>query len=288
MTEYVDERALEIVTLRLAGHTLQEIGDQFRITRERVRQILEREGVDASVVRQSRDRAEFAAAREAAADVLRLWAEGGSIASIASALGLASPAVQEVVGERVSEIHRALRRRAINARVGAHAKRYPDEELLAAIRTVARQCGRTPSSDDYAALAGELGLPSAALITNRLGWRNAVRAAGLPPLPTRRNTYRRRWTEAVCLNAVLGVAHELGRVPSLAEYARRSAGRADLPSGATVRNRVGGWSDTRLKVARILELEGSYSPQHLPLNRLERSSENRVEPAGADEAPGSY
>jgi hypothetical protein len=38
------ERNAEIVTARLAGHTLQEIASKFSVTRERVRQIVKRAG----------------------------------------------------------------------------------------------------------------------------------------------------------------------------------------------------------------------------------------------------
>lgn len=41
-----NQRDRDMVTMRLAGKTLQEIGDEFQITKERVRQILKQCGLD--------------------------------------------------------------------------------------------------------------------------------------------------------------------------------------------------------------------------------------------------
>src|SRR5207248_833974 len=128
-------------------------------------------------------------------DVLDCWRRGLKLKEIVRATGLKARACDALLERHASEFDKAQRRQAQNQRSGANAKKFSDEELASAIRRVARTLGRTPSANDYDAVAAELGLPSAVLITNRLGWSNAVRAAGLRPLRSSRRAYRRRWTE---------------------------------------------------------------------------------------------
>jgi hypothetical protein len=51
-----------------------------------------------------------------------------------------------------------------------------------------------------------------------------------------------RWDEEACLQALVKVAAELGRAPSVAEYNGLARGREDLPSLTTIVKRCGGWS----------------------------------------------
>ena len=72
------------------------------------------------------------------------------------------------------------------------------------------------------------------------GWTRAVTAAGMTPVtPMSTTTRRRRWTDSACWAALRGVVHELGEIPTVLSYERQAAGRPDLPSCATLRNRLG-------------------------------------------------
>lgn len=59
---------------------------------------------------------------------------------------------------------------------------YPDEAMIAAIRRVADELGRTPRGKEYNRLRRKAE-PSIAAINVRLGWSEAVRRAKLDPLP---------------------------------------------------------------------------------------------------------
>jgi hypothetical protein len=133
-----------------------------------------------------------------------------------------------------------------------------------------------PSSNDYQTIAAELGLPSLPTVSNRLGsWREAVRAAGMTPHPPRRSGYSRRWTEDACRRALEALVTELGEVPTADQYEVLASADDSLPSLATVRNRLGRWSEVS---ARLLA-----TPHPNPtLNRIGISSD--VSAAERDEA----
>lgn len=124
-----------------------------------------------------------------------------------------------------------------------------DQEILTALMSVATRVGRVPSAREYAALAREHRLPSLATVLNRMGgWGNAIRAAGMLPLAAGTGARSRRWTDEACWRALRSVSRELGEIPSVRGYERHAAHRHDLPSPATIRNRLGRWSSivTRL------------------------------------------
>jgi hypothetical protein len=107
-----------------------------------------------------------------------------------------------------------------------------------------------PSAKEYAALARELPYPSLATVLNRMGgWTNAVRAAGLTPSGASRRARSRRWTAEACWSAVRRAVAELEDIPTVAGYDRHAAGRSDLPSSATLRHRLGRWSQITTQLA---------------------------------------
>jgi hypothetical protein len=92
-------------------------------------------------------------------------------------------------------------------------------------------------------------------VLNRLGgWTRAVRAAGMTPLASPASVRRRRWTESACWSALRRVVDELGEIPTVLSYERHAAGRHDLPSSATLRNRLGRWSSISAQLAVEREL----------------------------------
>lgn len=242
-----------IVALREQEYlTLEEIGQRFNLTRERVRQILVERGIDPTGsqgghARQSRRRVEAALARSE--DVLAMYRTGAALENIATTIAGTVPAVTSVLRKKATALDEATRRQSLNAQSAASSQRFTDHDLIAAVRKVAEHLGRVPSSNDYAAVAPAFELPSLPTIHNRMGWAAAVRSAGMEPRRARRSTYTRRWDATACLAAVSAVADELGKIPSVAEYDRISRGRPDLPAAATVRNRCGGWAAVRVGLA---------------------------------------
>jgi len=54
--------------------------------------------------------------------------------------------------------------------------------------------------------------------------------------------------------ALRRAADELGELPSVLDYERIAAGRSDLPSSTTIRNRLGRWSSLTARLAAQREL----------------------------------
>jgi len=132
---------------------------------------------------------------------------------------------------------------------------YSDHDIVVALRSAAAQLGQVASAKDYAALTAGTKLPSLTTILNRIGgWSNAITAAGLIPGAAADRCRARRWTEEACWDALRQVADELGQIPSVLAYERFATGRGDLPSSATIRNRLGRWSSMAARLAAEREL----------------------------------
>jgi hypothetical protein len=228
--------------LRRQGQTLDQIARRYNLSRERVRQLLGTEAAPDSdeVARARRDGDE----RQALAHVeelLGLWRDGRSPSGAASVLGLRAAASRRAIATYATDGDRTLRR-AILASAHARGRTYSDADILRAIQRVADDLGRTPHAKEYGARARELGCPSLPTVLNRMGgWTAALQAAGLTA-PRAPQTRARRWTDDACWAALRRVARELDTVPTVAGYDRHARDRDDLPSAATIRNRLGRWS----------------------------------------------
>jgi uncharacterized protein (DUF433 family) len=247
------QRVLQMAALRAQGWSLDEIALRYEVSRERVRQILRAHGgpepQDIAVAR--RRRAERLA-EERIDELLVLWRAGDGAAAAAARLGLQAAACRATIERFASDVDRAARRASL-ARARA-APRYSDGDITLALTSAAAQLGRAPSAKEYAAIARGGRLPSLATVLNRMGgWSNALVSAGLRAVPPARPRSR-RWTEEACWSALVGAVDELGEIPSVLAYERFAAGRSDLPSSATIRNRLGRWSSLTARVAAHRQL----------------------------------
>jgi hypothetical protein len=236
------QRVREMAVLREDGWSLDEIALRYRVSRERVRQILRAHGgPDSHDVAAARRRRAEGAAEARIDELLHRWRAGEEPSSAASSLGLQAAACRTTIARFATDLDRAARRASIaRARIGSQT--YSDRDILLAMTSVAARLGRVPTPKEYAALAREYEYPSLPTVLNRMGgWTRAVRAAGMEPLSSPRRTRKRRWTEDACLKALRSAMHELGEIPTIRAYERIAADRDDLPSSATVRNRLGSW-----------------------------------------------
>lgn len=239
------ERNRLIVAAVDNGATYETVARQHSMSRERVRQILKEHGKGSgSTIRANRRRAE---AREHQAEIVRTYRRGKSAAEIASEMGLSATLVSELIRETVTKHDRAVRR---GNRQNTAEKVYTDEELIEAVAEVGRRVGRTPTTGEYDSIAVSSGLPRIATIHNRLGWREAVTAAGLETRPAYRQ-YTQRWSEAAVWRALRQLVIDLGEVPTLNRYDEMAQLDDGLPSAATVRNRVGGWITVTANLASM-------------------------------------
>jgi uncharacterized protein (DUF433 family) len=250
------QRVREMAALREQGWSLDEIAVRYRVSRERVRQILIAHGsMDANVAEARRRRAE-ALAQSRIDDLLARWRSGQDAGRAAAALGLQAAACRSTIERFASEVDRAARRASLaGARGGTGAQIYSDRDILVALTSVAARLARVPSPKEYAGVAREMGFPSLPTVLNRMGgWTSAIKAAGMTPLSQPRRPRTQRWTPDACWAALRVAAEELGEVPSVLAYERHAAKRKDLPSSATVRNRLGRWSTIATRLAAEREL----------------------------------
>jgi hypothetical protein len=160
----------------------------------------------------------------------------------ARTLDLQPAACRNAIAGRATDFDRAARKASLG-RARTAAKTYSDSDIAAALTSVAVSLGHVPRVKEYEAFASTCGCPSLATVVNRMGgWTNAVKAAGLTHASTPARTRSRRWTADACWTAVRRAVAELEQIPTVVMYDRHAAGRPDLPSSATLRNRLGRWS----------------------------------------------
>jgi len=247
------QRVRQMKSLREQGWSLDEIATRYAVSRERVRQILRAYGgPDAQDVADARRRRAAQLAEARVDELLALWRAGADTGAAAVQLGLQTAACRSTIGRFATEVDRAARRASLaDARGG---RTYSDRDIVRAVRSASERLRRVPRAQEYAVVARETQLPSLATVLNRMGgWSSALAAAGLDPAasPRRRS---RRWTEDACWEALRRAADELGEIPSVRAYERFAADRGDLPSSATIRNRLGRWSSLAARLAAQREL----------------------------------
>ena len=82
------------------------------------------------------------------------------------------------------------------------------------------------------------------------------------------------WDKDACWRALERVADQLGNPPRFQSYVVLSTGRADLPSGPTVRNQLGRWIDI------VIELSARRNGS--PVSRRRTNRLGRAHRASAD------
>jgi hypothetical protein len=250
----VELRVLQMAELRGRGFGLHQIAEHFLISRERVRQLLlAHGGPDRHDAAEARRRRAERLAQKQVDELLAMWRAGEGPKEIALARGLDGAACRSVIERAATDADRYARQ--ANMAGARDGLTYSDAEIVRALQAAATILGRVPSAREYAALASEAELPSLATVSNRMrGWSNAVAAAGLRPSVVKGRSQPRRWTPDACWEALGRAVGELGEIPTVIAYEQLAAGREDLPSAATIRNRVGRWSSVTARLAADAEL----------------------------------
>lgn len=241
-------RDQQIVALRDEGVTLEEIGQKFGITRERARQIVEKaNGTGAEELRarrrQQRDEADRALAAVIRQDILDH--PGSRKADVAERLGLDARTVSRLLPADVAAL-------VVEDNRNAGVRTWTDEAILDAMRSAATY--EYPlSGSAYQRLVdiGEINGPSSALLHRRFGsWTRACELAGIEPDRLPHDGYQSRWTDADLLNYVAAYLRAPGSRGTYAGYLEWSRTTSDAPSGPSLRNRLGGWTEIKRRALR--------------------------------------
>jgi transcriptional regulator with XRE-family HTH domain len=250
------QRVRRMQALREQGWSLDEIALRFGVSRERVRQIMRAHGGPAPEdIADARRRRAEAQAEARIDELLTRWRSGQPPRVAASELGLQAAACRSTIERFATDADRAARKASM---AGARwVQTYSDRDIILALVSVSTRVGRVPSAKEYAAHARELNYPSLPTVLNRMGgWTNALRATGMAPVTAPMRARKRRWTDEACWKALRKVVRELGEIPTVLAYERHAAGRPELPSSATLRNRLGRWSSITTQLAAQSQLAG--------------------------------
>lgn len=232
-----DQRNRAMIAMAQCGMTYAEIGAAFGVTRERVRQILNRAGITGSTTRSAR----AATKQEAlAADRKRIldWAQqnpGLSAHDAEEALALKDGRVSEALGSDVARVF-------VRQKPKAHVQ-YTDAVIVESLRSASVLQGEPMSKVAYDEYVEVFGGPSGVLLMKRFGsWKAACRAAALAVHPSRGNT-RRRWSQGQLVEVLIEYFRSPGARGTLDDYCRWAGEDKPVrPSGPTILNRFGSWT----------------------------------------------
>jgi hypothetical protein len=238
---------VKMIELRANGQSLDEIGQQFGVTRERVRQLLTKHGGPSA----SESRAvRHARAQRAQADVANEVAT--ALRSVLMANGpLTLEAASSTTGLDIEAISRFWPEDLAHMRLwssGSTETRWSDEEILDALRAAALY--EFPlTTKAYARLVsiGEIRGPSLPRVGQRFGsWTAACEAAGVVPGQTLRKNYDSKWSDADLLLIVRKYLLD-PNCPNSARYFDewKRSNVIDGPSFQTARNRFGTWTEVK-------------------------------------------
>jgi hypothetical protein len=228
-----------------AGATLQDIGDEHSLSRERVRQILRYAGYDLNELKaKARAARSRRMRREHGSTIREMLSPGRTANEVAAALGVTADLVKRI---DASDPSYARTRKIVRRKT--YSVKYTEDDVLGCLREANVSLGgilTTAAYDAYArgrTLADGRLWPTHQTAHLRFGsWRAALERAGLPANASSPIAGRGRFTEGHCIDAILEVERALDHLPTVVEYERYASEMAGvLPSSATIRNRFGSW-----------------------------------------------
>lgn len=250
------ERVAAMIELRRNGRTLDEVGKQFGVTRERVRQLmLKYGGPDSTSVRQAQME------KVQSEEQVRGGVVSSTVRDVLSSSGpLSLDEVASATGIEAAEVARHWPAELAHLRLwGANGteSRWSDDEIMEAIRGAAvYEFPLTANAYGRLLAVGQIQGPSVPRIGQRYGsWTAACKAAGVTAGRAVRNNYESRWSDQDLADIVRQYLLDPG-VPNSAnrfdEWKRENV--PDGPSFQTVRNRFGSWTEAK---RRALTTTGS-------------------------------
>lgn len=247
--------AVVMIQQRWQGWTLDVIGKNFGLSRERIRQILAKHGGPTAEQVRSRRASEALIAQRAreaavATDVRAAVRSRGpmTVAEVAEMTGIDASDVSKFWPQDVSHLRLHT--------TGTYESRWSDEAILDAIRNAALY--EFPlTTNAYAELLsqGQIKGPSMPRIWQRFGsWTSACEAAGVVAGQTMRRHYESRWSDDDLLRIVRRYLLDPEAPTSATRFDEwKRACAPDGPSFQTLRNRFGSWTEAK---RRALAQEG--------------------------------
>ncbi|GAA1306167.1 homing endonuclease associated repeat-containing protein [Brachybacterium tyrofermentans] len=231
--ECADARAARCAQLYAFGATLQEVGDLFGVTRERIRQILGRStpwsstdlNVAAKALREARRREQ-----EAAVQAWSLTHPAAPIAASVVELGLSEDQVREKLG-------RLRSRHESTFATSRTPTRRTQEQIIEDLRTFYAETGKL-TCQAFSDWAREQDVPGHQTAAIRFGtWNEALRAAGVAEAT---GAPRSAFTDDDLWAAVISAVRAPDGGTTYRAVSEWLAARPAAPSGVLIRHRLRG------------------------------------------------
>lgn len=243
----VPPHVAEMIERRWRGLTLDEIGAEFGLTRERVRQLLKKyRGPSAAEIRDLR------AGEAEAAQRAHDQAVSGGIREVLDGRGPMTVAeVADATGLVASEISKHWPQDLAHLRLwgaGQGESRWTDEDICEALRQASvYEFPLTTTAYSQLLQVGQVDGPSVPRIGQRFGsWSAACAAAGVVAGDAPNREYESKWSDEELLQVARAYLVD-PNAPSSAhgfnEWKRDNA--PDGPSAQTLRNRFGSWTEVK-------------------------------------------
>tara|TARA_Y100000031_G_scaffold75969_1_gene83646 strand:- start:1737 stop:2609 length:873 start_codon:yes stop_codon:yes gene_type:complete len=257
------EREGKMVELREAGWTLEAIGDQFGVGRERVRQLLNETGAVSAQELSERARLKREEETESAAAAMR--------AQVRANPGTTLDAVAEQFGVDLPTVRRALTTAEMKLIVQAEgrsasdaSKKWSRQELLDLLKVAATYSWPvTVNSYDALLEVGEIDGPTSQLFGLRFGsWSAACAEAGVES-GSARLSYNRAWSEGDLWQYVCNYLLDPATTGTLRDFEMWCADKDGAPSTASIRKRLGGWQTMKAGAIKRLVASGELKEHGL-------------------------
>jgi predicted DNA-binding protein YlxM (UPF0122 family) len=243
MNENQQKRRASIAAMYQEGYTLTEVGAKFDISRERVRQILQMEGVAVRHYGSRRRELRNQELRDQKQQILEDYRELLSLVRVAAKYKTSTDSIRALLWDDLSDLEKRT------ARSKTTGRKYSDEQILDFLREAASATPGMLSVIKYNRYAAERGWCDSQTPTIRFGsWSKALEAAGVPSRTRQPWLGKPKYSDQQILDHMRRVRYIVGRPPTVAEYDTHRL--ESHPPSATIRRRFGNsW------IAALQELE---------------------------------
>jgi DNA-binding CsgD family transcriptional regulator len=243
-----------LVNLYLEGQTLEEIGNQVGLSRERVRQLIVRGGFSVKQLGQQRKQAAVAEVTQAQ-NTIAAWVEshkGCTLEEIEAATGYSVDRIRKLLNPRLR--HLILRDADELKQEVSALRKWSEEQTLFALRQAAKRVSPlTREAYDGLIKSGVVIGPVGSGIVHKFdSWVAACEAAGVQPGEAVRDNYQREFAYGDLKAALIQFISESDNL-SVDAYDKWESLKEGLPSSVLIRVRYGTWQTawrTALKALR--------------------------------------